>query len=399
MWEMLQWYQKRLLSFIMFSAVILTIPNFAWAYRISPCLRVLTVESGQLSQERIYRWNQCGELPEDMRSAVHEHMTLASIRLYQGDRVLYKTQKGDWKYEYMVDKKPWGNGHLTSAIIFGSWWNDDPLMRMWNQTWNFVRSALSSHSILKPGAEKYPTDKLFCSVSASQHLAHESHYGKLQHLHFMTNLSKSDESKKIENTTELALKWMSFAYQVATKKISPLADLTTELEGKYGLPSIAKNLCDNSNNIKIKDLFTSRRMLESDRLIYTADVALGSMLHIIQDSWSSSHTCRVKQFRNGDNHKPFAVLKGVSNYLDQLADGGENNHVLQDLYPQWLTDLVVKGQYDYANDPVTVGKWLIESVDKGADWSVVESHLKETIFASLKPNEPFDDKCLFVRDK
>ncbi|WP_024930441.1 hypothetical protein [Methylophilus sp. OH31] len=411
---------KPLIKILISVILVFCITNCAWAFKLSPCLRVLSLENGKLKEEKIRTVNMCATfLPEDFKSAVHEHMTLASILLYRGKvDALEKTQTG-WKYQYMIEK-PWVKPtaipeeesspgwypkyHKTSALIYGSWWNDDPLMRTWGQSWDFVFSALSSRKLLKQGQASYDTDIQGCRPEAKNHLGHESHYGSLQHLHFMTQLSaikSTDQAKneRVEVTTKRALNWMKFAYSVAIGERHPLMPLTREIEVEYGLPPMHLNVCAEPDNVKIWTVFSRLGMNDEDRIQITPDVALGSMLHVIQDSWSGAHTCRVsQQVESATGKLNYAVLKDVSNYLEQVKmPNGGDYHSDQDLYPQWLIDKVAQGKKGFANDPVIVGAWLLQAVDNNTPWKDVESYLKETIFARYDLNNPTDAKCEFQK--
>lgn len=105
----------------------------------------------------------------------------------------------------------------------------------------------------------------------------------------------------------------------------------------------------------------------------THDVALGSIFHILQDSFSPGHTCRVDSKVNGVH---MAVLTEVYNYNAQ-------DHVWhgeQDSYPGWMITYAKSGEHVYTNDPIAVGAWLLEAVDKETPWAQVREHLLQTVF-------------------
>lgn len=290
--------QRSILWLVVVATLGLPLP--ALSFKISPCLRTLTLEDGRLGQDGMRLQNLCPYiLPERFKSAVHEHMTLTAIKEYRGKVNEVQTPTA-WRYEYMTEP-PWPNGlggaHLTRGIMFGNWWNDDPLMLTWGQGWSIIDGSLVTTRFLKDGYKKYPGAG--CEVSADQHLGRWSHFGPLQHLHFMTNMRHGDSSpeQRIVSTTDLALSWMKFAYRVAIGDLKPEDTLTEELERQAGLPSVALNHCvQDRTNVKIRTLFTLRDPTWSDayRRSMTPDVALGTMFHVIQDSFSPAHTCRVK---------------------------------------------------------------------------------------------------------
>lgn len=353
----------------------------AWSFKLSPCLRVLTYQNAQMSQEPIRRLNQCDELlPEKYRLAVHEHITLQTLLKYRRGLPFEEYGQG-WKFQYMVDK-PWsvngGRKHYTHGIIFGSWWNDDPLMRTWGQGQDFVSGALATWLMTQSGRSTYYGSGPFF-VPAGEHLGRLSHYGRLQHLHFMTELKHGENAstadERVKATIEKALGWMEFTYRIATGAVAPSDPLTTEMEASVQLPSIAVNHgVRNPGNVKVRTLFSRRGQTDKERDAITPDVAIGSMLHVIQDSFSPSHARRVDKMIG---ELTYAVLADVENYAEQNADA----HGSLDVYPAWLQRLVEGGGHQYANDPVLVGAWLLAAVDSNVPWRCVKQHLLATIFA------------------
>jgi hypothetical protein len=267
--------------------------------------------------------------------------------------------------------------------MFGNWWNDEPLMLTWGQGTYFVGGGATALKFLSEDASEYPGSG--CSIPASQHIGRWSHFGQLQHLHFMTNMKRSESTaaQRVTATTNKALSWMKFAYSVATGELSPEVHLTEELEKQAGLPSIAVNHCvQDRQNVKIRTIFTLRDPSWSDRYrrALTPDVALGTMFHVLQDSFSPAHACRVKKPVNAG---AYAVLVDIENYNEQV----EGSHGELDGYPDWLEQIVSIGTHTYKNDPVVVGAWLLQAVDEKRPWKEVEDHLRNTIFASGDPSQ------------
>ena len=130
-------------------------------------------------------------------------------------------------------------------------------------------------------------------------------------------------------------------------------------------------------------------MTDAERKTLTPDVALGSMFHVLQDSFSPAHTCRVEVSRQG---RVLAVLKDVYNYAEQPD---KKQHASLDEYPNWLKQLAQGKGHKFENDPVEVGAWLIAALDKKMKWSEVETHLKETVFASAS-NAPSEQQLLCI---
>ncbi|MGE8321234.1 MAG: hypothetical protein ACN6O3_20985 [Comamonas sp.] len=359
----------------------------AWAFKLNPCMRVLTITDGSPSQEPVWKGNPCAIADAQLQLAVHEHMTLATIHTY-GAPVHWSRNKfdptGRLAYNYS-SAHPWsmrdGVWHHTLALMQGTWWNDDPLMYLWGSGLDFTKGAYKFKQVFDIGERShYQGDVENCDVRREQHLPRWSHFGSLQHLHFMSTLDQNHTAKeRVEQTTANAMVWMEFAYKVAIGEIRPTDPLTPEDEARLRLPSIAKNLClSNPANVKVRSLLARVGPSDAASLAYrnqiTPDVALGTMLHILQDSFSPAHTCRVRQDADG---MVKAVLYDAYNYNEQ----NHKEHGQKDKFPSWFKPLITQGTHVYGNSPVVVGAWLIGAVDQKLDWQVVYSHLMETAFS------------------
>ncbi|WP_285412930.1 hypothetical protein [Variovorax sp. efr-133-TYG-130] len=370
------------------AAAALSLVSEVSAFTINPCLRTLTVTNGKPSQEAIRRINPCGAVPQ-LKDSVHEHMTLATVQAYAGrDSVGTKTEQtpGGLKSSTNLLYAPtWrvGNGpkHQTIIIVQGTWWNDDPSMYLWGSSDDFrhgIKNVQKVFAKKKYATYEGSTDE--CPVPIKEHLPQHSHFGNLQHLHFMSTKKRTEPAAvKLDDVTANALVWLEFAYDVATGKTKPNDAINADQEVRLHLPSIAKNVCADPRNIVVRSLFTKPDGKEPEKLAVrdsiTPDVALGSMLHILQDSFSPSHTCRVAVSSGGT--APLAALYDVRNYVEQ----DHKLHAKQDVTPAWFKKLLRTGNHTYSNDPVTVGTWLIQAVDEKKPWQDVRDHLMKTIFA------------------
>ena len=380
----------------------------AWSYGLSPCLRVLTmIDGGSIpSQEAVRRWNRCGDFARDaqyrkMFGAVHEHMTLAAILEYRGDNGIRTRTNYGWKYEYLAEK-PWrtkyGNQHETKYLIYGTWWNDDPLMISWGEGWGFLTGSLGAIAASKKDQARYDGGTSNCQVQAADHLGRASHRGRLQYLHYMTDMDMNvtKPQDRVAATTEKALLWLKFAYEVAIGEVKPDDAIPSEYVTALALPSVAKNHCMNS--ARVWTLFTRIGWSYPDRERITPDIALGSMFHVLQDSFSPAHTCRVK--RTVDGGGTVALIYDVYNYTQQKSD----DHTEKDDYPVWLVNLLrhasraqptqVERQHEYLNDPVMVGAWLLDAVSRKTPWNEVQVHLLATIFKGLGQAKGSDEPCI-----
>ena len=365
-------------------------PGAAQAHKLNPCFRALIYRNGVLSEAPLRVRNLCPFAPSEFKAAVHEHMTNFAVSQYRGIRP-FPTQrdswegKGDkWRFNYMSEpawRKDGGALHRTRAIMFGNWWNDDPLMFLQGQGNDFRKGLFKLRQVFSERTRShYAGGTANCKVAADEHLARSSHFGALQHLHFMTSLAATrTPHERVDDTRERALLWIEFAYRVAIGEIAPDAALTDADEQRLSLPPLARNLClSDPGKRKVRSLFT--RIGAGDpadleaRNEQTPDVALGSILHVLQDSFSPAHACRVERVVDGVRK---ALLADVYNYNEQDHEA----HGALDGYPAWLVEHAQSDgrAHRYANDPVAVGEWLLRAVDAKRPWDAVRDHLRATI--------------------
>lgn len=352
----------------------------AYAFKLNPCLRALTYTDGKLGQAEMRKRNVCPYAPEKYRLAVHEHMTSFAVDEYL-EKQRWQNSRHTQRFEYMR-AKPWSKDvnspqHRTSALIFGTWWNDDPLMYTGGEGWDLINGLRYLKQAVEESRDTYEGGTSGCPVPAKVHLARWSHFGRLQHLHFMTTLASksSTPEQRVADTIIKAKKWIMFSYQVATQEIQADTPLTAEMEGEIGLPPISDNHC--VTNVKVRTLFTRIGLDYQYRDKITPDVALGSILHVVQDSFSPGHTCRVEVSTDGG---VLAALQDVRNYNEQNA----KKHAALDTHPEWLTTFAKSQKHSYVNDPILVGAWLIKAVDKKLPWTEVEAYLDSQLFATGK---------------
>ena len=193
--------------------------------------------------------------------------------------------------------------HLTynylTPLLSGVEWNDDPEQDLRkHHLANGITHILAF-------VEKIQT-KLPPSSTAIR-----SHYGDLQFLHSMRPSGLEDAPP--DQIRSLIYDWMQSVYGVAIGKIgynTPIADTPF---ARYFRASGGYNV--------IADIFDKRRFLVSDRYASTMrGLAAGSMLHVIQDSYSRSHTHRdsgtgeLVDFFSYPNHSPKHHCHGDAGY-------------------------------------------------------------------------------------
>ncbi len=190
-----------------------------------------------------------------------------------------------------------------------------------------------------------------------QNLLRRSHYGDMQFLHAMASPGETPA-----RTRERMLHWAAFSYQVANGGIAAEASIGT-LDPAWHI-NILRGLGDRT----VHQLFETRSVASPDTI---RRLALGTLLHMVQDSFSASHAARVPV--PGDA-APFGPITAFHDYGCQSPA----EHAASDRAEAspWLAASVRP-----ARDPVTLGAQLIAWSRAGIAWEPqVRSYLDTVVF-------------------
>lgn len=253
-------------------------------------------------------------------------------------------------------------GHKYDSLIRGVWWNDDPNQLLFAGTHAHWLAWLkdADHIAKKQRNLKGREAK----ITPGYYLHYRSHYGDLQFLHAMAAAPKDDPAM----TRGHLIDWARFAYGVATGEIDP--ELTME---RLDTP-IARSHFKQQPGWTVNYLFAHRYRLTQPN--YARDMALGSLLHLVQDSYSEAHTRR--SFEPSDRCPAGRVLEFHS-YTPQNPDkhGGADSRAAWSARP-----------FTAAQNPVNASATLIHFARSGADWGTVEQYLTGTVFCLDSDAQP-----------
>ncbi len=191
------------------------------------------------------------------------------------------------------------------------------------------------------------------------------HYGDLQFLHSMA----SDPLEKAGETLDKILMWAEFCYKVATGAISPKTQL-----GNVQVAGFAALWTGRFKKWTVSYLFSTTGSDESSK-----GLALGSMMHMLQDSFCASHVERVAAKRRGED---VARIKSFHAYPAQDS----SRHGRADLLAKGNTVQEQIKATAGAEDAVKVGKTVLSYLANGAPWLVVKSYL-QTILGLVEPEQ------------
>jgi hypothetical protein len=198
------------------------------------------------------------------------------------------------------DNKDYKTNLKVRNIIRGVFWNDDPEMLLFED--DYVQNCdyedmFSTIGAIRLGIRITRGESADCALP-NKTMTVRSHFCDLQFLHSMEaeGIAPADTRKKLFD-------WMEFTYRAATSQINQyeISAFTTSVFGR----SVTLEALFNNGNPNVK----------------VADIALGSLLHIIQDSYMVSHTERKNfdsvisflcyKMQNSDSHGKYDKFDGL----------------------------------------------------------------------------------------
>lgn len=320
-------------------ALLLLILNSAHAFHINPSNRSIINGSGDK------------HFLDKISEPVHEALTRKTREEY------WKTCEDFEPTEKNCLEKPNHPKTINDSIIRGVWWADDPSQNLYKArpvVW--LGNMLDAERRAKSG--RYTIDQKY-------KMHYRSHYGDMQFLHAMAYKDGVDA----EETKRKIYMWLEFLYQIATKKLGA--------ENKFEDVDV-KGLSDyfgRHQHWKLKWMFQPRyRLKNSDDF---NDHALGIMLHLIQDSYSTAHVERV--FNESSNCVD-GYIKSFYSYSKQSP----SKHKVADTWKGYSNTTFSK-----ESNSVTVGAKLMHFVKNNSDWNKeVLPYLDATVFCLADNPEP-----------
>ncbi|KAM7203383.1 hypothetical protein V8F20_003977 [Naviculisporaceae sp. PSN 640] len=238
-------------------------------------------------------------------SAVHETMTMAA---------LVNSQCHDADIKRDIHKWDESNG-ATQEFCRGAVWNDDPAITLWTDSpdynWDFTDRLFIEFSQWKNvrdalGLSEKDWHKIPTAWHDSQYVNARSHAGDLQFLHAMANIKGEDA----HFTKSRVMLWIEIMYRIA------IGEPGFEDHQKLGDIELRDRPQNSEDRFPFRQWFgvTSRpKMTDTVRYMLSRDSsykflsiqrrALGSAMHVIQDSYSHAHI-RREELQEGKPWKP-----------------------------------------------------------------------------------------------
>ncbi len=246
-----------------------------------------------------------------------------------------------------------GTGRTDDAVvqyIRGVFWNDDPCAQLFTEN-DFIPLEPSYgvvwYTDFRKAKKKTSQQAGFADLSCR--ILGRSHFGDLQFFHGMADRNGA----KASETQAQLLAWASVAYRVATGAIDAQSPLRADATAQT-LP------------LAIGD-WSAMRLFRAKTMAETRARALGSLLHVIQDSYARGHVARVA----AGSANAGAVTQFLS-YVDQ----DEKKHAHDDSWGSGGTDLAKTLAIPGSKEALAASTEIVRRFKAGEAWASVEQYLK-----------------------
>ena len=273
------------------------------------------------------------------------------------------------------------------AVIDGARWNDNPPFMAKDKfilpNGKEIKSTCADETIKLPRKSDCWVDVFKASGEAASRkyftsrngvMLNRSHFGDMQFLHSMA----SRVGDRAQDTKTWILIWAEFAYKVAIGKI----------DGRTKLKDVPIN--------DFKKLFPGHEstvenlFLMGDQTYRGSSLknfAFGTLLHMVQDSFSESHVSRDLSTQGAICNCKFANSSPskIEKFLVYSAQDS-HRHKAEDVYG--ALRYVAK---EYTPNVIDVGITLRKLYDEdNSDWEVVNQYLDECVYGLKDPDAEAD---------
>jgi hypothetical protein len=264
-------------------------------------------------------------------------------------------------------------------VIAGLRWNDDPVFMLTageaaslpcktKDTVSFVTQTRCWVGLFRDAEKKAAANPAFFKNPNNGSYLARSHFGDLQFLHAMA----SEDGELASDTKARILMWAQFTWGV--------------IEGKYRLDTPLRDIPIDgwkshfSNGHTVQDLFTLGRPWLRP---HVKVMALGSLMHLIQDSFASGHVDRDEPVYGQ------TCLDGTQPMFGRVHEF--HSYTKQDHAKHKESDNNGSARkHVQLNDPdvIDAGKRVRQLFDKQAAWPQMERFLSECVFTLKDEGQP-----------
>jgi hypothetical protein len=256
---------------------------------------------------------------------------------------------------------------VPEGVIAGVRWNDNPpALRAGPLFGGCAGRALVEGLACWTGMVRVDRIALETLTMREKSLAPmRSHFGDMQFLHAMAARSGEPAGETRRNI----LRWAEFAWRVASG----------EIESRWTVSSLGSRLRGNDMTEWLGSLFHSpskKHWTVQDMFLAKPAsiraIALGSLLHQVEDSYSASHV-RRRSSRVQENGCPsYDALDPIAQFHTYVGQDTEK-HGVCDNAPDWL-------ESQRPGSPIEVLAEIVRAHEEGREWAVVRAILEDKVF-------------------
>jgi hypothetical protein len=273
------------------------------------------------------------------------------------------------------------------AVIDGARWNDNPPFMVKDRfqlaNGESIREKCVNETIKLPRKADCWVEVFRTSSSMSDRrfftnrngvILNRSHFGDMQFLHSMA----ARVGDKAQDTKSAILMWAEFAYKVAIGKI----------QGNMMLKDVPINDFKKlfpGHEATVENLFLMGD--ETYRGSSLKNFAFGTLLHMVQDSFSESHVSRDLSTQGAQCACKFADRSPakIEKFLVYSAQD-EGKHKEEDDY-----QALRNGARKYSPNVIDVGNALRRLYNEdNSDWEVIKKYLDECVYVLKDPEAEAD---------
>ena len=263
-------------------------------------------------------------------------------------------------------------------VLAGVRWNDDPPFRLaanqakdtgckTRETVRFETQPLCWVELFRDAQKGAVVGKRYGPGDA---MLYRSHFGDLQYLHAMASL----DGEQAWRTKARLMGWLEFAWRASRSEYT----LETRLKDVDN-PTIQAAF--GRSEWRLMDLFTLGASGGLRR--HVDDVAFGSLLHAVQDSFAAGHVLREEASGLQQCEAGGASISAPGNILEFHAYNGQDHgrHADEDSRAAFMRHFQGEGNV------VDVGRVLIRARKAGLTWESVAPFF-DCIFNLQRPDTP-----------
>ena len=335
----------------------LLIAGDALAFKLKPHATLSENRVAYLERSRMGEFldNIARLIAEHFTSPVHEEIT----------HRIWGCEANTTDSKACLTPSPYGK-YAPPAVLFGVQWNDNPPFALTATRTDYcpVNTAIRLPNYAKCWVTLYRdaskrAQKEHFDRRSNVALIYRVHFGDMQFLHSMA----SWDGEKMADTKARILMWMELAYKTATGEIAP--ELPVSGVPVTGIPTLL------GKGYSVQNLLT--RGIDEERY-GTGQVALGSFMHVIQDSFAKFHVGRDAP--TGENCPAYPKVKKAGRVLVFYS------YIRQDKddHSKFGSRDAFEAHLSQQPNVILVGRALKDLYDARTPWAEVRSVLDQCVF-------------------